>query len=67
MLRSIWLGLALVCIAIGPGNGAELRRISESAAGVPGDLTSSIADISPDGRYILMWTDARNLTPDLLP
>ena len=39
-----------------------IRRISETAAGIAGDASSRVADVSADGRYVALVTDAGNLT-----
>jgi Tol biopolymer transport system component len=39
----------------------DVLRISQTAAGLPGDGHSRAADVSADGRYVAFSTDARNL------
>ncbi|MEW6774692.1 MAG: putative Ig domain-containing protein [Bdellovibrionota bacterium] len=40
------------------------ERVSVSSAGDEADASSSTAAISPDGRYVLFYSDATNLVPD---
>lgn len=38
-----------------------VRRVSQTAGGVAGDAHSRVADVSADGRYVALVTDAGNL------
>lgn len=44
-----------------------IELISKSASGLPGNNTSTLGDMTPDGRYVVYWSFATNLPGELGP
>lgn len=60
---SIALAMSLVVLSEGKAVGETTTRVSVGSAGEEGDLGSSRASLSADGRYVAFYSDASNLVP----
>ena len=64
---TFYVGFAFAVLGSAHLDAAELIRISQTAAGQPSDREASVAGMTPDGRYVVIWSLASNLVPGLSP